>query len=336
MARVTIYDIAKVANVSTATVSLSLSGNERIRPETRKRIKEIADQLGYSPNYIAQSLSTRATHTLGLIIPNIDNPVYSQMVAGVELYANQKGYNLILGLSNSNLKKELFYFDMLQRERVDGLILFPTFMDALEDKLNKNEEMKSKVVLCGSSGISSIKDISYAKCNNRIGAFLAVSHLIETGRKRIGCIFPVSTEQQYYSRKLGYQEALRSHNIPYDESLIKVCSSNDESIVCATKELLDEQHPDAIFCLYDYCAFNVMHAIQSKGLHIPHDISVIGYDNIPMGNYYSTTLSTIDTHGAEVGRLAAELLVEKLTIPDTPVRQITVEPELVVRDSTTL
>lgn len=336
MSKVTIYDIAKAANVSTATVSLSLSGNNRIRPETRQRIVEIANQLGYSPNYIAQSLSTKATHTLGLIIPNIDNPVYSQMVSGVELYANKKGYNLILGLSNSNLKKELFYFDMLQRERVDGLILFPTFMDALEDKLNKREDVKSKVVLCGSSGISSITDISYAKCNNRAGALLAVSHLIETGRRRIGCIFPSSTAQQYYSRKLGYQDALKQHNIAYDEHLIKVCSANDESIVHATKELIEEQHPDAVFCLYDYCAFSVMHALQSMGLRIPQDISVIGYDNIPMSNFFSTALSTIDTHGTEVGRLATELLIEKITNPDTPPRQITIKPELVIRDSTSI
>lgn len=336
MARVTIYDIAKAANVSTATVSLSLSGNNRIRPETRQRILEIADQLGYSPNYIAQSLSTRTTHTLGLIVPNIDNPVYSQMVSGVELYANEKGYNLILGLSNSDLKKELFYFDMLQQDRVDGLILFPIFMNELEYRLNRNSVLKCKVVLCGNSGINSITDIGYAKCDNRKGAFLATSHLIETSRKHIGCIFPVSTAQQYYSRKLGYQDALKQHNLPYNEKLIKICSPDDEAIYCATRELLEEQHPDAIFCLYDYCALSVMHAIKSKGLRIPQDISVIGYDNIPMGKFFPMSLSTIDTHSAKVGQLAAELLIQKIANPNSPTRQMIVMPELVIRESTSI
>lgn len=336
MSKVTIYDIARVANVSTATVSLSLSGNERIRKETRDRILEIATELGYAPNYIAQSLSKKSTNTLGLIVPNIDNPIFSQMVSGVETYANSKGYNLLLGLSGSNRRKELFYFEMLQRERVDGLIVFPTFMDSLKDKIKDEDTVKSRLVLCGSSGAEFNTDISYAKCDNRTGAFLAVSHLMDTGRKRVGCIFPVSTSQQCYSRKLGYEDALAAHNITYDEKLIKICSSDDDSIFNATKALLRQQHPEAIFCLYDYCAISVMRAIYSEGLRVPQDISVIGYDNIPMGKFLPTSLSTIETHSEEVGRTAAELLIEKITNPDALVRQITLKPELVIRESTSL
>lgn len=336
MSKVTIYDIAKVANCSTATVSLALSGNERIRLETRQRILEIANQLGYTPSYIAQSLSKKSTNTLGLIVPNINNPVFSQMVSGIETYANSKGYNVIFGLSDSIRKKELFYLDMLQSNRVDGLIIFPTFMDMLEEKLNAQESFKASIVLCGSSGASTGIDISYAKCDNRIGGFLAVEHLIVSGRKNIGCIFPVTDEQQFHSRKYGYIDALKAYNMEYDESMIQMCAPDDRSIFMATQKFVTEKKPDAIFCSSDYHTISVMRAIYSLGLRIPEDISVIGYDNIPVASYFPTALSTIDTRSVEVGQKAAELLIQKITNPDTPLQQITLKPELVVRESTSI
>ena len=225
---------------------------------------------------------------------------------------------------------------MLQRERVDGLIVLPTFLDSLIDKLNVQDSSKAPIVLCGSSGNGAKLDISYAKCDNHEGARLAVNHLIDTGRKRIGCIFPVFSEQQYYTRKAGYKDALEEHNIAYDESLIKICSSDNDSIFEATRELIVEKRPDAVFCLYDYCAISVMRAISFMGLRIPEDISVIGYDNIPLSNYLPTSLSTIDTQSKIVGQKAAEMLIEKITNPDTQIRQITIKPELVIRESTSL
>lgn len=336
MSKVTIYDVARLANCSTATVSLVFSGSERIRPKTRQHVLDVANTLGYTPNYIAQSLSKKNTNTLGVIVPNIDNPLFSQMISGIESYANSKGYNLILGLSDSNRKKEIFYLEMLQRERVDGLIVLPTFLDSLIDKLNIPDSSKSPIVLCGSSGNGAKLNIGYAKCDNHEGARLAVSHLIDTGRKRIGCIFPVYSEQQYFTRKEGYKEALEQHGIDYDESLIKICASDNDSIFEATRELFMEKHPDAIFCLYDYCAISVLRAISIMGLRIPEDISVIGYDNIPLSNYLPTSLSTIDTQSKIVGQKAAEILIEKITDPDAQIKQITIKPELVIRESTSL
>lgn len=334
MAKVTIYDIAKAANVSTATVSLSLSGNPRIRPETRQHILEIANELGYAPNYIAQSLTKRKSSTLGLIVPNISNPLFSQMVSGVETYANSKGYNAILGLSDSCCEKELFYLDMLQRERVDGLVVLPTFMEAVKDKLNVQKSSASLVVFCGSTGASTGMDISYAKCDNHAGAFMAIEHLIHTGKKRIGCIFPVFNEQQYASRKSGYMDALAAHDIAYDEGFIKVCSMDSNSVFHATKELIHAKKPDAVFCISDYYSISVIRAIYALGLRIPEDIAVIGYDNISISDYLPISLSTIDTHSYRIGQMAAEMLIEKIEHPDSPLRQVILKPELVIREST--
>lgn len=334
MSKVTIYDVAKAAHCSTATVSLALNKSDRIKPETQQHVMNVVKKLGYKPNYIAQSLSMKSTNTLGIIVPNIENPLFSKMIAGVEEFASLNEYNLILGISNSSYEKENFYLDMLQRKRIDGLVLFPTYIDSVIEQIQNSSNSKTPIVLCGSSGKNS-SQISYVKCDNRIGSYLAAKHLIEIGCSKIGCIFPIYDKQQYTSRLSGYQDALYYNGIAFSESLIKECAPDDSSIYNATLELLNEQKPDGIFCLYDFAAISVMRAILSLGLNIPDDVVLIGYDNINISKFLPISLSTIDTHGAEVGRRAAEILIRMITKPETPVRQIVLKPSLVVRESTT-
>jgi len=334
MANVTIYDVAREAQVSTATVSLVLKNSSRIKEETRQRVMEVVNRLGYTPNFTARSLSKKSTNTLGLVVPNLENPVFAQMIAGVEECANSRGYNLILGVSNQNREKESFYLDMLQQKRVDGMLVFPTFIDNIQEKLSYlSKEEHTPIVLCGSTGKGN-PDISFVKCDNRMGAYMAVDHLISTGRTRVGCILPAVSEHQYASRKAGYQDVLAFHGIKYDEMLIKVCQPDNESIFRATVELIEHEKVNGLFCLYDYITIYVMRAIVSRGLSIPQDVAVIGYDNINISEYLPVSLSTIDTHSQRVGRMATEILVDKIENPDQPIRQIVLKPELVVREST--
>lgn len=333
MSKVTIYDVAKAAHCSTATVSLVLNNSDRIKPETHKHVMRVVKKLGYTPNYMARSLSMKSTNTLGLIVPNIENPLFSKMIAGVEEYANRNGYDLILGISYSDCEKENFYLDMLQRKRVDGLVLFPTYIDSVLEHLQNLPKSKTPIVLCGRSG-NGDPQISYVKCNNRIGSYMATSHLLDVGCSKIGCIFPVYNKQQYASRLSGYQDALYYNSIEFSPALIKACAPDDTSIYRATLELMQEQKPDGVFCLYDFAAISVMKAIFSLGLSIPDDVALIGYDNINISKFFPISLSTIDTHGAEVGRQAAEMLIQMIAEPETPVRQIMIKPDLVVRQST--
>lgn len=334
MAKITIYDVAREAQVSTATVSLVLQNSDRIKPETHRHVMEVVDRLGYTPNYMARSLSRKSTNTLGLVVPNMENPLFAQMIAGVEECANAKGYNLILGISNQNPEKEDFYLDMLQQKRVDGMLVFPTFLDHLEEKLShRKKKEQTPIVLCGSTGKGN-PDLSYVKCDNRMGAYMAVDHLIATGRSRVGCILPAVSEHQYASRKAGYQDVLAFHGLRYEENLVKVCAPDNESIFRVTLELIEEERVNGLFCLYDYITISVMRAIASKGLRIPQDVAVVGYDNIHLSEYLPVSLSTIDTHGQRVGRMATEILVEKIENPDMPTRQIVLKPDLVVREST--
>lgn len=332
MPKVTIYDVAKAANCSTATVSLVLNKSKRIRPETQKQVMQVVEQMGYTPNYIAQSLHSRCTHTLGLVVPNVENPLFSMMISGIEDCANAKGYNIILGITDSNNQKEDFYLDMLQRERVDGLILFPSFLHSLSEKINRLNSFQTPIVLCGSSG-NEIQNISYVKCDNRIGAYIAITHLIDIGCRRIGCIFPSVNPSQYESRMTGYQDALYYNALPFQPELIKICPTDNASISAATTALLEEQNPDGLFCLYDYAAISVIRAILRFGRRIPEDVALIGYDNIQISDFLPISLSSIDTHAREVGQKATEIMIQKIVDADTPCQQLLLKPELVVRES---
>ena len=332
MKNVTIYDVAKQVGCSTATVSLVLANDKRIQPKTAAKVLEAVESLGYKPNYTAKSLSTKRTDTLGLIVPNVENPLFSTMISGIEEYANSNNFDLILGVSNSDRKKELFYLDMLQTKRVDGLIVFPTYINSIAERLN-NSDMLPPIVLCGSSG-SKINNISYAKCNNNSGAYLATKHLIENGCKKIACIFPVDDPSQYSSRYNGYCDAMEEAGLAIKNELICVCKSDNKSIFESSTKLIKTQKPDAIFCLCDYHAIIVMRAIEELGLKIPNDIQLIGFDNINISSFLPTSLSTIDTNASKVGQMAAQLLIEKIKDPEAPVQQIIIEPKLVKRNST--
>lgn len=333
MSKVTIYDVAKKANCSTATVSLVLKKSNRIKPETQKLVMSVVEQLGYTPNYMAQRLNSKTTNTLGLVVPNVENPLFSMMISGIENYANTKGYNIILGITNSDDKKENFYLDMLQSKQVDGLILFPSFLDSLAEKLDRLNKFQTPIVLCGSSG-NKIQNISYVKCDNRLGSYTAIRHLIDIGCYKIGCIFPVVNKSQFESRVVGYKDALYYHDIPFREELIKICPPDNASISKATADLLKEQNPDGIFCLYDYAAISVIRAILKSGRRIPKDVALIGYDNIQISDFLPIPLSTVDTHAQEVGQKAAEILMQKIANAEEPCQQITIKPDLVIREST--
>lgn len=334
MRKITIYDVAKAADCSTATVSLVLHNSSKVKPETRERVLSVMQKMGYTPSYLARSLSMKSTKTLGLVVPDVENPVFSQMIVGVEEYANKHGYNLILGISGLKLEKEDFYLDMLREKRVDGMIIFPTFVEHIVEQLeNNNYHQQIPTVFCGTSGKHNT-NISYVKCDQRIGSYLAVDHLLRIGRRHIGFIAAVTEKEQADSRLSGYLDALAFHGIESNSNLIRYCSQDYETVFNTTLSLLNDEPVDAIFCLYDYMAPSVMRAIFSTGRKIPDDIAIIGFDNISLSQYMPIPLSTIETHSKKVGEMAAQILLERINDPDLPPKQIILSPELVVREST--
>ncbi len=331
---VTIVDIAKEAGCSAATVSLVMKNSPKIKSSTKQRVMEIANRLGYTPNFAARSLINGQTNLIGAILPNLDNPLFATMVSGVEKKASELGYSIILGISSQSLEKEKQYMQMLSERRVDGLLLFPSFLDELFPAfIEQQNDKKIPVVLCGTSGHMNT-DISYVKCDNHMGAYIAIEHLIKIGKKRIACLCAVIDRSQANSRISGYRDALEFYDVKEENDLIIFCSQAPEDIARATEKLVTEKKVDAIFCLYDHMSITVMRTVQQLGKRIPEDIAIVGYDNISVSALLPISLTTIDTHATRIGSMATELLIKKIREPNTENRQISLKPVLVVREST--
>ena len=329
---VTIYDVARKTGYSTATISLALRGSNKVKPSTTDLILKTAKQLGYKPNLIARGLSMKSSFTLGMLLPNMENPSYSMIVSGVEKYVNDKGYGMIIGGSDQSLEKENFYLDMLEQKQVDGIFIASScYENAINRLYQRPEADRIPTVVIGTSTKRS--DVSYVKCDSRMGAYIAVEYLIQSGRKRIGFISSSPTPWHDNERFIGYKNALTVFGIKYKENLVRFCNPNNEDIFCAAIDLLEKEKPDAIFCLYDYLAIPVLRAIAHKGCKIPDDIAVVGYDNISLSGYLPIPLTTVETFSEKVGRLAAEILIKKIENPEEPAKQIVIKPKLIVRES---
>ena len=331
---VTIIDIAREARCSTATVSLALKNSEKIRLETRERVQEIADRLGYHPNYAARSLIRGQTGSIGVVIPNLENPLFIELLQGVEEYITEQGFCIVLGVSALSAEREKRYLSMLSERQVDGLILFPTFLnETFPEAIEREDDHKVPLVLCGSSGLIS-SNVNYVMTDNRMGAYIGTEHLIQLGCKHIAFIGAIVDMAQAQTRLNGYRDALEFYGLDNDPALEVYCSPEADTVFQKTVELLRSKTVDAIFCLYDYMAFSVIRAVESLGLRIPEDVAIVGYDNVSISARLSKALTSIDTHSYKVGRTAAEILLKKIEKPETPNRQIVFKPELVVRETT--
>ena len=331
---VTIYDIAKKANCSPSTVSLVMNDSNKISQKTKDRIREIAGELGYTPNFAAKSLINRKTNAIGVVIPNLENPLFCNMLSHMNKTIDQYGYSTVLGLSEHSAAEEKHCIQMLSEHRVDGLVIFPSFLNEYFPEFIKNkDDLQIPLVLCGASSYKS-SNISYVKCDNHIGGYIATEHLIKTGKRRIACLCATSLPIQANSRISGYKDALDFFDIPFEENLIVFCSDDFYDIADATADLIRKQKPDAIFCLYDYMCMPVINTITSLGLKIPEDIALIGYDNLPQSAFFPIPLSTVDTHSTTVGNMAVKHLIKKINNPSAESKKTVLKPDLIVRKST--
>ncbi len=329
---VTIYDIAKEAGVSPSTVSLTMNNSSKIKEETKKYVREVAKRMGYTPNYAARSLINNRSFTIGVVVPNLTNPFFTATLSEIVHTANDYGYNIMLGSSEQSIDKERNYIEMLSEQRVDGILLFPSFLEELFPDFIKGKN-DATLVLCGSSTTSS-DNITFVKCDNHMGGYLATEHLIKCGKKRIACLCAVKEKSQALSRIAGYRDAHEFWGLTYDKNLICFCQNEPDDIFASTISLIKEHNVDAFFCLFDDMCLPVIRAVQSLGKSIPDDIAIVGYDNIDSSSRLPITLTSIDTHSRTIGSMAIKQLINKIENPTSEVRKIILKPELVIREST--
>ncbi len=333
--RVTSRDVARLAGVSRTTVSLVLNNvpNARISPETRRRVLEAARQLNYHPHAAARSLVSRRAMTLGLILCQTPEQVFAdpflpQVLLGINSVAQEHGYRILL--ETVAHPDDNGYASLALEKRTDGIILSGPRSD--DHALRALHEEGFPIVLLGQLRDT---DIPFVDVDNVQAAHMAVEHLIELGHTRIGIITNGPLHYTASADRLeGYRRALAAHGIPVDERLITTGAFREESGREAMERLLDlPEPPTAVFAASDAIALGAMVAIRRRGLRIPDDIALVGFDDIPLAAYVNPPLTTVRLPAYELGREAARLLINIVEVRTPESTRILLETTLVVRES---
>ncbi len=326
----TIRDVAAAAQVSTSTVSHVINNTRYVSPQIRERVLNAMLGLHYSPNRLARSLRNSRTLTLGVLLPNSANPYFAEILLGVEAACFDLGYNIIMGNANDNPARELSYLEVLLARQVDGILLIST--GAFKESIALlSSHAVPLVVVDRSTDIPSVDEIF---TENRRGGLVATRYLLSLGHRRIGCITGPSFLTPSAERVAGYYEAMAAAGIAVDSRWVVQGDFQHESGHAGCLQLLNlPQPPTAIFACNDLMAVGALCAVHEAGLRVPDDVSVIGYDDIPLASYTVPRLTTVAQPAREIGRIAVERLVARLQDEEVPATQERLPVSLVVRDS---
>ncbi|MFB0506385.1 MAG: LacI family DNA-binding transcriptional regulator [Thermodesulfobacteriota bacterium] len=331
----TIKDIAKLVGVSHTTVHRALNDKPRISQSTKDRIISIARELNYQPNVLAQSLVLGRTKTLGLVITTIVNPLYPELAKGIEDAARFLGYNIILCCTNFDISLEKQYIDMLRSRGVDGIIF--TSAHIHDPNITRLVKDQFPLILVNRRvyGDPLMDRIDYVVAENAKGGFLAVEHLIKMGHKMIGVISGPPDSSAAVERLEGARKAFIEYGLNPAELLVLEGDFLKPSGYEAARKFLSlRDAPSAIFSVNDYMALGALEGILDSGFRIPEDIALVGFNDIEFTSLKAIELTTIGQKKYEMGSIAVHTLIDKIEGRDgDKVRQITLEPELIVRRS---
>ena len=309
MSAVTIKDIAEAANVSYSTVSRALNHKYGVNSATRERVLEVARRLRYSPNAVAQGLVNRRTATIGLVLPDVTNPFFPEIAAGVELAAEQLDMGVFLCNTNWAEEREHKYLDLLARRRVDGIIISP-ISDAAER--TADAELADTPVVYVSNAPKPTRH-RFVIIDDVRGGYIATRHLLDQGYESVGFIGAVSGSVTVSDRLEGYRRALLEANRPFDEGLVRLSDFRQKTGYDVVRSLVKEGRcPRAVFAENDIIALGVLQGARELGVRVPEELAVIGFDDVPMAGFDDVALSTVRQPKREMGQLAVELLMEEI------------------------
>jgi LacI family transcriptional regulator len=327
---VTLRDVALHAGVSQKTVSNVINDWPYITDETREKVQIAIKELGYRPSMLASSLRTGRTNTIGVVISDITNPFFGQLIHGIEEVLSSSGYGIFLANTNEDLEKETNYLERMVRWGVDGLMLFGSraSSELLTNLVGAN------IPIVSENSLAERANMTVIAIDNINGGRLAVKHLIERGCQRIAHLGAPEQRKAPDLRFAGYREALEAAGREYDPALVKRFSPSIRSGFQAAMQMLKEQHPDGFFCYNDLIAIGALVACRRLGVRVPEEAAVVGFDDIAMAALVEPGLSTIRIHQVEMGRRAGRLLLERLENNSSSIDHVTLPVELVVRRST--
>ncbi|MGM0754625.1 MAG: catabolite control protein A [Bacillota bacterium] len=308
MNNVTIYDVAREANVSMATVSRVVNGNPNVKPTTRKKVLEAIDRLGYRPNAVARGLASKKTTTVGVIIPDISSIFYSELARGIEDIATMYKYNIILSNSDQNTDKELHLLNTMLGKQVDGIV----FMGGNITDVLVEEFKRSPVPIVLAASVEEQAQTPSVNINYEQAIYDSVQLLIEKGHKRIAFVSGPMSEPINSVRKLaGYKRALEEAGIAFDDVLVAKGDYSYDSGIEALANLLEQSDkPTAVIAATDEMALGVIHGAQDRGVSIPEDLEVIGFDNTRLSLMVRPQLTTVVQPTYDIGAVAMRLLTK--------------------------
>lgn len=328
----TIKDIAKRLNISLSTVSRALRNASDVNPDTKKAVMALSEELNYQPNKLALSLRQKQTHTIGVIVPNLDY-VLSLMVRGIDEVALEAGFTVMVCQSNESFGREILNTRRLLESLVDGFIISVSSESKSFEHFKKIQERNLPVVVF--DRVTPHLTAPSVRIDNEEGGFLATEHLIEQGYKRIAVLAGPENLGVSNSRMNGYLNALKKHKIKKDPELIVHCDFNQDYAYFATLELLAmKKRPDAIFTISDRMAIGAMLAIKKKGLRMPEDIGLVGFNNEPVTSLVTPSVSSVEMPSFELGKAAAKLFIETMHNKENmDLEEKVLKPKLIIRES---
>lgn len=326
-----IKDVAKLAGVSSATVSRVLANKDYIKSSTREKVLKAIDNLGYQPSRVARSLRVNSSQIIGLLVSDIQNPFFTTLARAVEDIAFANDYAVFLCNTDEDINKEAIYIDLMISERVAGMIITPTTETSSPCK-ELIDAHKVPLVVVDRQILDC--NIDTVVLNNKKGAYELVNLFIQKGHKRIGAIVgrtEITTGRERYQ---GYESALLQNNIPILPELVKFGSPKEDVGYQFTNELLDLQdRPTAIFLGNNLLTMGALRAIDERGLSVTKDISIAAFDETVWSKLIKPPLTVVTQPTYEMGIKAAELIMARIKDPSKPTEFVQFEPQITIRGS---
>ncbi len=330
--RVTIKDLAHRLNLSTSTVSRALANHSDVSEDTRRLVTQLATELDYHPDPSAVHLKQRRTNVIGLIIPRIVNQFFSKALGGIQQVVNEHGYTIILSQSAESLDREKKNVEIMLNNRVDGLIVSLSKETVNVNHFNKVINTETPIIFF--DRVNEDLNTSKVIIDDYEASYKAVEHLVEQGCQRIANVAGPANLFTSRKRLEGYKDALRNHGLPVEEELIVSSSYQSPNVRKYTDYLLSlSSPPDAIFAINDPSAIEMMHYIKEKGLSIPKDVAVVGFNNESIDPFLDPPLSSVESPAEELGKSAAQLLFNHIQDNDLPAKCEVIKSKLVIRES---
>ena len=333
---ISIEDIARAAGVSHSTVSRALRDNPLISADVRERVQQLAREMGYTPNAIAQSLQMQRTSTIGLVVTSIADPFYTDVVKGIEAEARKAHLSVFLSASHNDLDQETQVIETFHRRRVDGILIASSRYST--QQAAELARIRVPIVLINSQAESHADELRSVAVDDYGGARMAVEHLLQLGHRAIGYIGAGNRPKSNRQRLAGYRDALAAAGVPGQAAWVTIAPVEDtlheDDVAAGQARLGSLLHADvtAIFCYNDTIAIGVLLACREQGIAVPQALSVIGFDDIEMGQYLTPPLTTIHQPKASLGRTAMRMLLDLLD--ERPAQSYVLSPSLVTRGST--